>query len=332
MDILNMIEAYCKKLEIDPKEEKRKLRKMNLDPEKLAAILGYLIGDGYIDVIETKIKKRAYRIEFYSKNKIDLVKIRNDIKFISGYKGTLYYRESKRNWTLSYDSRTLFILFQALGVPIGDKTNISFVVPSIIKDGEKSIKKAFLSGLFSAEMDKPAVRSGKKTRTIKPIQMEMRKIQKNEENLKFFFHQLKQILSEFEINSKIYKRTKKYLRKDKKTTVTYVLSINDTKSIKTLLEKIGYIYNHERQKLARKMLEYIKLKEETIKKRREIAKKSLELFKQGYTPSQTIKKLQIAKEHQRLVKELYRKYKKGIKIDISKIRINRRKFPRFNDL
>ncbi len=80
------------------------------------------------------------------------------------------------------------------------------------------------------------------------------------------------------------------------------------------------------------MLYYINLKEKTIETRKTIAKQALKLFEIGKKPSQVIKILEIKDEHQRLIKELYRKFKKGEKIEVDKIRINRKNFPKFEEI
>ncbi len=203
-DILNYVKEYQEKVKEIPNDAFRKIMGMNIDSRKLAGILGFLIGDGYLSILPTN-KRNIYRVSFYAKNKEDLELIRSDIKSLSGFRGTLYYREKKKSWVLVYDSKTLLFLLKAIGAPLGDKTKTEFQIPHFVKNGNLEIKRHFLSGLFSAEMEQPSIRSRNKRRTLKPIQMEMRKTLEKESNLQKFFLELKEILEEFNISSVIYK-------------------------------------------------------------------------------------------------------------------------------
>ena len=122
-----------------------------------AMLFGFMLGDGWM----SQLSKGNYKflnagfsgdIESLEIARFDLQNIYNEIG-----KARIY---TKNTFSPSYGitgTTSSFVVNQAvakdfvnLGMPIGKRTEIEFLLPNWIVCGNKQIKKAFLSGLYAA--------------------------------------------------------------------------------------------------------------------------------------------------------------------------------------
>src|SRR3989344_5199673 len=230
-------------------------KKRNLLPyypnEFTARIVGFLHGDGYLfDSLGS--------FGFVSKDKTMLLKIKKDVEGELKIKGKLKKKRDKGDiefinnnkvivknptYALSFNCKALGHLFYKLGVPKGKKIYQEFSVPHWIMNGNKNIKKSFLQGLFDSELSNSIISSFKwHTNNLSSPRMEMSKIKHFENNLRLYLTQIKSLLKDFGINSKVA-----YLRKHKNRKISLTLSINNKLSnIYNFIDKLGFYYNKKR--------------------------------------------------------------------------------------
>jgi intein/homing endonuclease len=232
---------------------------------KLARIVGMLHGDGYLF-------EKLNGFGFVSSDYKLLKGIEEDIKILfklkseikqfrkSGDKVIIYGKESKATkptYHLEYNSTAVCRLLFLSGVPKGKKVYKKYKVPKWIKKGNLEIKKSFLQGLFDSEMSNPTISTyGSHQNNISVARMELSKIIELEDSLKDYLLEIKGILKEFNINSRI-KYSKRYADK-----IAYRVNIdNKLKNIKQLYSKINFYYSVERKEKAQKILNLIREKE-----------------------------------------------------------------------
>ena len=245
------------------------LKEKNLIPfkpdEKIARIVGFLHGDGYIFNSLTifgfvssdlnMLNKIKEDIDYIFKLKGEIEKFRNagEEVIIKGKKT----KATKPTYHLEYGPKAICHLLFLLGVPKGKKVNQNYQIPDWIKNGSLKTKKAFLQGLFDAELSKPRISSfGSHKQNVCSLRMELVKHIKYENSLKKYLLSIKNILSEFNINSCV-----KYTKRYDIDRVSYSLIItNNLKNIKRFIESIGFYYSNERKEQSNYVLNIINKK------------------------------------------------------------------------
>ncbi|WP_423792996.1 RtcB family protein [Methanocaldococcus indicus] len=289
----------------------------------LLKIIGFIFGDGSMNFIG---KRKDGIIHFSSKHLEDLENIRKDIRKI-GYTPSKVY-ETRNCYSFYVNASSLVILLYSLGVPIGNKTLKKYSFPEWIFNCKLWQKRLFLASLFGGELRKPYPRKDRKALFTFPT-LEMAKSLDIEEDALKFLKNIAKLLNEFGIESRITKRNSTHKRKDGIETVRYILEINGTsKNLINLWARIGYEYNRERHKLGCYAVAFLKYKEMELNRRKHIAEKVKELFKEGKKPSEIIRLLNINKEDKRFVKDIWNKLKNGKEIKDVRIPLN---FPSYED-
>ncbi len=214
---------------------------------------------------------------------------------IRGKEGVMKERVIEGNYNLiKSGALSLFTLFKALGVPVGDKANSSYGVPSFIKQGPLWVKEEFLSAYFGSELEKPRL----KGKTFLPPCLTMNKTKQHRQGGLQLLHEVTTLLNDFGITSRIKHTEAEFgQRKDGTPTYRFLLYIDSNhENLAKLYGKIGYRYNPKRARLARLAYQYLCLKmrhmqraqeahREFVKLRREklsIDKIALHLQKTGF--------------------------------------------------
>ena len=212
----------------------------------LARLFGYLLGDGSMSVGP----------QFGGSGDIvDLELIRNDLRGL-GYNcegevntryqigggthtvGHGYVRiEGTTNW-LSLPVEVAR-LFDELGYPIGEKTDVEFYVPQWIMLGSNTVKAEFLAGLFGAESGVPAVHRY----SPEVIRLRMYKNVELFDSHRVFFEEVKKLLNDLGIEVSQIKESEGNIRKDGSVSAVLTLTIANSKNnILKFFEKVGFAY------------------------------------------------------------------------------------------
>ncbi|MCI0503885.1 hypothetical protein L0Y65_04190 [Candidatus Micrarchaeota archaeon] len=213
----------------------------------LAGLTAALLSDGHIDWNTCDSHPRPKKLVLYSNNPMECTWFLNgifDLFRIRGkivkYRPTTGFsnRESFKAIIYSAELARVFIL---LGLPAGDKTRQSYLVPSWIMNGSPEIKAEFLRVLFNFDGS-----ISLRTRRESAIEMNytMNKHKDFISNGEQFLSQLKTLLSQFGVSSgKIHIR---YCAKEK---YTLMLFITNGPSILRFHEKIGFLNDDKIQRL-----------------------------------------------------------------------------------
>ena len=206
----------------------------NISSEKWAKLVAHSMFDGNIN--ENPDKSGA-RVRFYSKDKGKLERIQKILEGIGlrPYKNKAF--EERNKLLLRYNNTVLSRKLMKLGAPSGNKTTQVYRIPNWIKNGNRKIKVEYLSAMIDDEAESI---TKEKNKTFRGLKIKQSKWIKYKGELKTFFEEIKEMFSSLNIKTgKITIDTKnKYLRKDKKETITGWIRIslnkeNQKKLIKT---------------------------------------------------------------------------------------------------
>ena len=224
------LEKVCKELHIDFRQFLKRYAKHHdfktssirlpnkLTPE-LAQFIGYLIGDGNIEIDRIGFSEQSKQVAMYYKNKFDKY-----LKTNSSYR----FRESKNYHQLRFNSRPLVRLIKK-EFPEIKKALDSKVPEKILLSNNRTIA-SFLRGIFDAEGYASVNGS---------ISIGM--------NNKVIIQQLQLLLLRFSIISSFYKKNTQKNPYSKKP--CYYLQISEKKSLKLFKEHIGFSSTNKFKKL-----------------------------------------------------------------------------------
>ena len=271
------------------KELKNKnLLPLRMDSEhlqKLAKLLGFITGDGWLGKYYSKKRKQhIYSMRVIGK-KEDLEEIKQDINSLGyniGFIGTKYYESEIKQFNgkkqkikgvssqLHINSQSLTVLMKALGMPEGTKSKNPFKVPKWIKESNLLIKRLYLAGLFGAELTRP-YQSRYEKYSFKPPKFSQNKIKSLEKDGEIFLLELASLLSEFNIKTTTLGKQRYVINKDNEETIKLTLRISvKTDNLINLWSKVGYEYCKERKEKSMAALAYLKLKQKNIDKYKEV--------------------------------------------------------------
>jgi tRNA-splicing ligase RtcB len=245
----------------------------------LLKIMGYIYGDGTLYFVNKSGKGTIF---FYGE-KEDLKEIRNDILKI-GYRCSLYKRWRNHHIKTKYNeynftriencckvsSTSLALLLVALEIPIGNKADQSFNLPKWIKKIPLWQKRLFLSSLLGAELSSPKSFTSHGYNLYAPI-FSMNKKEDYVENGFKFLKEISVLLREFGVKTNKISRSLDYISKDNR--ISYRLRLilsNKPASMLNLYQKVGFEYNCKRKFLANVAVQYLKIKNLIVSKRKNI--------------------------------------------------------------
>ena len=224
----------------------------------MARLLGFAFGDGCI------VKSgRRLTLEFYGEIGT-LEDITKDLESLGVKASRIYSRRRSLRIKSPYSeyvsdctgkikvtARSFAILMHKLGLPIGRKTEQVYRIPEWIKKAPLWIKRNFLAGLFGADGSKVTF----KGYTPLPINLTQSKSIELESNLREFMEDVRELLSEFGVESTVYEV------RSLEGKVTLRLAIVGEENIRRFLAKIGYEYSREKKEIGLLALEYLKRKD-----------------------------------------------------------------------
>lgn len=232
--------------------------------ERLAALVGYMTGDGTasekFDTYEKadgSVSRYSKLVSaFYSNVKEDLEDILADCQAIglATNASVCLKKNSVRGRADGYQIQLgcadTKVLLDA-GVPIGAKTGQEFDVPDWIKSGSEGVKRSYLAALFGAEGTTPA--SDKSSKSRMPRLPTLNMCKKSGHSGENFFDSLQTILSDLGIGSS----TSKTVGADGYQ--THWLRINTpAENLVRFFESVGFLYCRDKALLAWQWSKYLK--------------------------------------------------------------------------
>ena len=227
----------------------------------LSRIAAFMLGDGHLTKDDQTL--------IFSGNEIALNNVKRDLEIL-GYKNSTEIKTKelqscigkrtiigKTTW-FKLNSKALSLLLQFLGVPKGDKVSTEYKLPNFIKYGTKFVKREFLRALFGCEGDKPAC----KRYNFNAINLRQNKIKLLEGNMVEFYSELRELLSNFDVESYMNIRDKKEIRKkDSQEVLTFELTIKSSnRNMHCFFSRVGYAYEENKSRLSRLAAEYLRHK------------------------------------------------------------------------
>ena len=257
-----------------------------LDPKLiLARVAGHIIGDGYLATNEI--------VGFSGKGNKDLELIREDLKLIGIKTGSKIYERITNSEITNYKgesvkvigisqelkaSRKAFRYFKSLGLPVGEKVTIPYKIPRFIIEGSLEEKREFIAALFASDGFGPSKANNSKL-DFNAIRFSFNKIEELESDGWEYAKELILLLKEIGVETASVKKTKGNIRKDKKKTIKFLITLKKSVSntIK-FLEKIGFKYNSKKEINSKKWLAYLKYYETEIDKWDKIKEKAVYMY------------------------------------------------------
>ncbi len=281
---------------------------------RIAKLLGFAFGDGSLSYNSSRLT-----LLFYGKE-AEMEEVLKEITEMGISGGTIHLRKRKINmktpwnnkgyitytseYSLKVSSRAFAHFMNKLGLPIGKKTQIPYRVPLWIKDAPLWIKRLFLAGFFGADGSRLVF----KRYTPLSISLTQSKSSHLKEALKLFLDDIKELLSEFEVEAGIYKI------KALKDRVTYRIYIKNEKSIKNFLGRIGYEYAPDKKELGLWGYEYLKKKDLVKKIPKEAKDKAKKMYKNGKSAIYAYESVKGKYINERLIKRAIYEPEKEVRI------------------
>lgn len=239
-----------------------------LDDEKMAAIIGYMTGDGSIAGKTSSYKKQNGDISiyadrlaggFYSNIKADLDSIAEDCKLLKmGIAATVMLKKNDGRRADGYQFQIGKVDCERLssfGCPTGKKTTIEFDVPEWIQTGTLGVKRAYVSALFGAEGTMPVKDKTSKSRFSRQPILSMCKIN-SEANGEAYFSQLKKILDDLNVLSTVgFNLTKAF---GKTYRANWLRVSSGAENLTKFYENIGFTYCAQKSVEAWKWSKYLR--------------------------------------------------------------------------
>lgn len=269
--------SYFQGVELDPRVDRKEI--------VLAKIFGYMLGDGAL----YRTGKRLLACAYGARD--DLERMRNDLREL-GYSSKIYgrtrdhgvptrYRVVKFTSTcyeLHVHSQAFSELLVKRGMPVGRKTISDHRVPEWIMKGPLPVKRAFIAGLFGAELTTPKAMS--KTCFFMPTFAQ----NKNDEHLesaRLFFIDLMCILEELGIETQKISESGDFFNQKGTTSRLRLYISSEEENILRLYRTIGFEYCERKSRVAEIAIKYMLLKKELLGRRVAAATRTKELKKKG---------------------------------------------------
>jgi tRNA-splicing ligase RtcB len=258
---------------------------------RLLKILGFFTGDGSFG--------GEGQTWFYGEPE-DLEAIRDDIREVGFKPSRVYSRErsheieGKSFETTEYSFKTTAkafrILLKKLGAPDGEKLTSGFETPSFFEHLTDWQKALYYSAYFGAEMNEPAPQHDKNLYCPKVSQ------NRSKETLAAgnrFFEDLKSFFEDVGIETNEIERFETDSNRDHDVIRLRLGVKNDTGNLLKFFSTVGYRYNTEKRRKATKAIQYLKTKEQEIRRRERIASEAQTLADGGWEPQKIKTKFDI---------------------------------------
>jgi len=207
--------------------------------EPLARIVGTINGDGHL-----QLETGKGLVSFYSKNMYEIGDIKKLFMSLFDLKGITYenYKNSERH-RLYYTGRPIALFLLEAGVVRGNKTNMEYLTPEWILNGNKEVRSSYLRGLYNTEG------SVVNSRGRWQITLNQSKNEKLRENGLRYFNQIRTLLKRFGMHPSpvIVCMGKRKPRKDGSKTLIFKIDL-ELKDFKKFYTHVGF---DNRKKLKR---------------------------------------------------------------------------------
>jgi intein/homing endonuclease len=218
-----------------------------LNNPELAKLAGYITGDGHL-----QIKNWRYLTSFFSKD-IEEVEAFESISQNLFNITPKRYEDRRKTWKgsgLRYQcfiiSKPVALFLQKYEIPVGNKTNSPFLIPSWILNGSNEVKTAYLRALYDNE---GTIFSCKERWQI------VFRMAKNKILLKegiAFFEQIREILKSLDIRTSPVNYGKLNIRKDGSTSMYLRITI-EKPSFGNFLKHVGFDNKSKQEKLLKSL-------------------------------------------------------------------------------
>ena len=262
-----------------------------------ARLLGHLLGDGWAG-------EKTQSLGFAGKiNPNDLNLIKKDLATL-GLKSSNIYSRKTRSDIINSNNKHIKIngtshsisasfnayrYFEPLGIIKGDKVVQKSVVPEWIKNGSQNVKAEFLAALMGSDGNKISKAKNAKG-DFNPIRFSFNKLESLEREAIKYANEIKSLFESLGVKISNIAKTPGNIRKNGDKTIKIVMTLEKNLSNTILfLEKVGYRYCKEKEKIGIKWSEYLKARIFLKKEREKIYEKCVTLFNEGKTIAQISK-------------------------------------------
>ncbi len=268
---------YFQGVEVDPSVDRHEVI--------FAKVFGYLLGDGSLHRTGDKVRAAAYGTHE------DMQSMQRDLQEL-GVSSKICERErdhhipaqygvvdfTSTNYELHIHSAAFCRSLMERGMPVGRKTISDHRVPKWVMEAPLIVKRAFLAGLFGAELTAP--RTHTKTGFSCPIFAQ----NKNDDHLeagRWLLIDVMNLLEELGIGTTKISERSEHFNQHGSTSRLRLLISSDEDNLVRLYRTIGYEYSARKSKLAEIAVKYMVLKEELHARRVAAAGKAKELRAKG---------------------------------------------------
>ncbi|MBI0584223.1 MAG: RtcB family protein [Methanomassiliicoccus sp.] len=269
--------SYFQGVEVEPQADRREII--------LAKIFGYMLGDGALYRTGRRLLASAYGA------KEDLERMQSDLREL-GYSSKVYGRTrdhsipthygvvefTATSYELHVHSREFSNLLLERGMPVGKKTVSDHRVPDWVMNGSLPVKRAFVAGLFGAELTTPKAVS--KTCFFMPTLSQ----NKNDEHLesgRLFLIDVMRIMEELGVETQKISESSDFFNQRGKTSRLRLHISSDEENVIRLYRAIGYEYCRRKSMVADVAVKYMLLKKLLLERRTAAAAKTKELKRKG---------------------------------------------------
>ncbi|HLD11028.1 MAG TPA: RtcB family protein, partial [Candidatus Nanoarchaeia archaeon] len=271
---LNDIKKENSRIELIEKEL-LPLKSTNPKLPYLLKILAYILGDGHA----RRTKEGYSSLSIYSADINELYPIQKDLEYL-GYNSHIYTRERNHELNTYYGvnrfsavenclrigRQSLFCLFEAMGLVIGDKVHQEFLIPSYLFKLPLWQKRLFLACFFGAELSSPKTETKRGYNFYGPV-LSLNKSEQLRYNLKMFLEQIKGLLCEFGVKSNLIKEREEYTGKKGKTFRLRLQISSKPENLIKFFSEVGYEYSIKKRYLANVTIAFLIKKIQICKER-----------------------------------------------------------------
>ncbi len=240
----------------------------------LIKVLGFVIGDGTLYFQKGMGKGKTW---FYG-DPDDLGQIRSDIEMIGFTPSRIYRRERHHQITTTYaefefkqeefsfkvSGSAFAALLAALGAPLGMKAAQDFRVPQWLFRVPRWQQRLFLAAYFGAELTAPRA-FRKRNCNFYPPTLCLNKREDFVQSGRLFLEDIGSLLKGFGIESrKISQRAEQVNPDGSKSYRLRLILSSKRENLIALWSRVGFEYNHKRQRMAMLAVEYLKQKQNIV--------------------------------------------------------------------
>lgn len=212
---------------------------------QLAYVVAAITGDGHLQIQDWR-----YLISFFSKEieEIEAMKLRFHELF--QLEGRMYIDDRKKHknktrvYWLFFNSRPVALFLKDAGMPVGNKTNIPFLIPEWVLKGNVQIRGAYLRALFDTE----GTIFCRKINSRWQIGFKMAKNEKILYSGIAYLNQIRQLLAEFQVHCSPVRKHPLNIRKDGSKSFELQFNIERT-SFGNFYKYVGFGQPKKQEKL-----------------------------------------------------------------------------------